>query len=350
MASRWVNTAAADRVGDVVRGNVHRLDGRDGTGLGRRDALLQLSHLGGQRRLVADGGGHPAEEGGHLAAGLREAEDVVHEQEDVHPFVTEVFRHRERGERDAQARTRRFVHLSEDEACLLQNLRLLHLLPQVIAFTGPLTDAGEDRVPAVLGGDVVDELLDDHGLADPGPAEQPGLAAAHVGTQEVDDLDAGLEKLRLRLQLGKRHPGSVDGHPFLRGRRAPAVHGVPQQVEHAPEHLLAHRHGDGGARVHDRASAGDAVRGIQRHRPDTVAAEVLLHFAHQVRLAAAELGIDDQGIADFGQMPLFELRVQDGSDHLDHRPLAACAHALPPSLPPMISIISLVICAWRTRL
>jgi hypothetical protein len=40
-------------------------------------------------------------------------------------------------------------------------------------------------------GDVVDQLHDDHGLADPGTAEQPDLAAFGVRRQEVDHLDPG---------------------------------------------------------------------------------------------------------------------------------------------------------------
>jgi hypothetical protein len=42
-------------------------------------------------------------------------------------------------------------------------------------------------------GDVVDQLLDEHGLADAGAAEQADLAALGVGREEVDDLDAGDE-------------------------------------------------------------------------------------------------------------------------------------------------------------
>ena len=43
------------RVGQVVRGNVHGLEGRDRTLLGRRDAFLQQTHFQGQRRLIAHG-------------------------------------------------------------------------------------------------------------------------------------------------------------------------------------------------------------------------------------------------------------------------------------------------------
>ena len=81
---------------------------------------------------------------------------------------------------------------------------LLHLEPEVGALTGSLPDAGEDRHAAVLLGDPVDHLLDEHGLADAGAAEQADLAALHVGLEEVDDLDAGLEHLPLGLERVER--------------------------------------------------------------------------------------------------------------------------------------------------
>src|SRR3546814_6152729 len=42
-------------------------------------------------------------------------------------------------------------------------------------------------------GDVVDQLLDEHGLADARAAEQADLAALCVRRDQVDDLDAGDE-------------------------------------------------------------------------------------------------------------------------------------------------------------
>ena len=71
------------RVGVVVGGHVDRLQRGDRAALGRGDALLELAHLGGQRRLVADGARHAAEQRRHFGAGLREAEDVVDEEQHV---------------------------------------------------------------------------------------------------------------------------------------------------------------------------------------------------------------------------------------------------------------------------
>ncbi len=58
------------------------------------------------------------------------------------------------------------------------DLGLLHFQPEVVAFAGPLADAGEHRVAAVEPRDAGDQLLEDDRLAQAGAAEQAGLAAA----------------------------------------------------------------------------------------------------------------------------------------------------------------------------
>src|SRR3712207_905497 len=80
-------------VGEVVGRDVDRLEARYGALLGRGDAFLESTHLGAERRLVADLRRHPAHEGGDLVARLHEAEDVVHEKEHVLPeLFAEVLR------------------------------------------------------------------------------------------------------------------------------------------------------------------------------------------------------------------------------------------------------------------
>ncbi len=87
------------RVSQVVGGNVDGLHRGDGALAGGGDALLQSAHLGGQRGLVADGGGHTAQQSRHLGAGLSEAEDVVDEQQHVLILhIAEILRHGQAGQ------------------------------------------------------------------------------------------------------------------------------------------------------------------------------------------------------------------------------------------------------------
>ena len=59
-------------------------------GLDGGDALVQVAHLGSERGLEPTGGGHTAKKRRNLGARLREAEDVVDEQQDVLAAIAEV--------------------------------------------------------------------------------------------------------------------------------------------------------------------------------------------------------------------------------------------------------------------
>ena len=80
---------------------------------------------------------------------------------------------------------------------------------EVVALAGALAHAGEDRVAAVLGGDVADQLLDDDRLADAGAAEHADLAALAEGRDQVDDLDAGLEDLERCVACSSKDGGGA---------------------------------------------------------------------------------------------------------------------------------------------
>ena len=206
------------RVGQVVGRHVDRLHRGDRALGGGGDALLQRAHVGGERRLVADRARDAAEKRRHLGARLREAEDVVDEEQHVLALVAEILGDRQPGQPDAGARARRLVHLAEDQRALralgravvlvrvLVHAELDHLVIEVVALARALADAGEHRIAAMRLGDVVDQLLDQHRLADAGAAEEADLAAARVRREQVDDLDAGDEDLRLGrlVDIGRR--------------------------------------------------------------------------------------------------------------------------------------------------
>ena len=198
----------------------------------------------------------------------------------------------------------RLVHLPEDHHRLVDDAGLLHLDVEVVALAGPLADAAEGREAAVLGGDVVDQLLDQHGLADAGAAEQADLAALGVGREQVDDLDAGLEDLLGRGQVLGARGGAVDRPAVLALDRLALVDRLAEQVEDATERVLADRDGDRGAGVDDRVAAAQAVGGVHRDRADAVVAEVLLDLEGEVdRVAAVALGhLDLQRRVDLGQL------------------------------------------------
>ena len=215
------------RIGQIVGRNVNRLHRGDRTLVRGGDALLQRAHVGGERRLIAHRRGNAAEQRRHFRAGLGEAEDVVDEEQHVLALVAEVLGDGEAGQADAGARARRLVHLAVHQRALgargravvllrvLVDAGLDHLVIEVVALAGALADAGEHRIAAVRPGHVVDQLHDQHGLADAGAAEQADLAALGVGRQQIDDLDAGDQDFGFGRLIGVERRILVDGAPRL---------------------------------------------------------------------------------------------------------------------------------------
>ena len=198
-------------VGEVVGGNVHRLHGGDRACIRAGDPLLERGEHRLEVGLVAQPGGHIAQHRRHLGAGLYEPEDVVDQQHHVLVLlVAEPFGHRQTGVADTEPGAGRLVHLSEHENRLAEHARLVELAVEFFCFAVAFTDAAEDADPLIGADHVVDELHDEHRLADPGTAEQPGLPAPFERGEYVDHLDPGRERIGAGRTPCQRHGPAMD--------------------------------------------------------------------------------------------------------------------------------------------
>src|SRR4029079_2610319 len=224
--------------------------------------------------------------------------------------------------------------LPEDERSLFDHARLLHLEPEVVALSRALAHAGEDREALVLLRDVADELLDEHGLADSGTAEEADLAALHVGSEQVDDLDPGLEDLSRRLQLFEARRVAVNRPALVGLDVVPLVDDVAENVEDPAEGRIADRNADRRARVLDVHAAGEPVGGVHGHRTDAVVAEVLLDLGDQVEGGSPLLlrHRNADRVVD-GRKPSVKDGVDDDSLDLDDLARVVVSHESPGRLP-----------------
>ncbi len=327
VASRWAKRGGGRRVGQVVGGHVDGLHRGDRTLVGRGDALLQVTHLGGQGGLIAHGRRDAAQQSRHFGAGLGEAEDVVDEQQHVLAFfVTEVFRDRQAGQGDAGAGAGRLVHLAVDQGATRAFRRAVvglrvgvdvgldHLVIEVVAFAGAFAHAGQNRITAVSLGDVVDQFLHRHGLADAGAAEQADLAALGVGAHQVDDLDARDQDFSSVGLLGERRGVAVDGAEDVRLDRALFVDRLADDVHDAAQGAGTDRNADRLAGVAHGLTANEAFGGVHGDGADGVLTQVLGDFEHQALAGSLVDGF--QGVQDRRQFA-GELDVDDGADDLN---------------------------------
>src|SRR6185369_4625452 len=158
----------------------------------------------------------------------------------------------------------------------VDDARFLEFGPEIVAFPGAFADAGEYGNTAVLHRQVVDELLDDDGLADACAAEQTDLAATEVGLDEIDYLDTGFEHFETRGLLFKRRRRPVNGIVFLGVDRTHVVHRLADNVEHAPQRFRAHGNLHRAAQTDGLHAAHQAFGGLERNGADASFADVLL--------------------------------------------------------------------------
>ncbi len=157
---------------------------------------------------------------------------------------------------------------------------------------------------------IVNQLLNQNGLAYAGTAEETDFTALCVGLQEVDNLDAGFQNLDDRALLLEGGRFAVDA-PVLGSlvvvERRPAVQGLPESVENPPENVLAHGNHDalaGGLHGHilRKAFAG------RKHDAAHHAAADVLRDLHLQLLAVQK---DDQCFPDGRQLAPFKFHIHD---------------------------------------
>lgn len=193
------------------------------------------------------------------------------------------------------------------------NTSLNHLVVQIVTLAGALADSGKHRVTTMGLGHVVDQLHDQHSLADSGTAEQANLASLGVGGQQVDDLDSGDEDLLLDAHVDELGRLGVDGGTLVGVDGAPLVDRLSDDVDDAAQGLGADRDTDGRASVLDGLATHQTLGTVHGDGADGVLSQVLGDLQHQ----AGSASVDLQGVQDRGQV-LVELDVDDGTDDSDH--------------------------------
>jgi peptide chain release factor 1 len=279
---------------------------------------LHTTHVDGEGGLVTDGRGNTTEKGRHLGTGLGETENVVNEEKHILTLlVTEVLGDGKTSKSDTGTGTWGLVHLTEDESDLgvaveVDDTSLLHFVVQIVTLTSTLTDTSEDGVTTVSLGDVVNELLNEDGLADTGTTEKTNLTTTGVGGEEVDDLDTSDKNLGRGGLVNELGGLSVDGGELDSLDGTTLVNGVTSDVHDATETAGTDGNLDGGTSVDDLAATDETLGTVHGHAADDVLTQVLGDLEDE--LLATVLG--GNGVENGRQLLTVELDVDDGTNDL----------------------------------
>jgi hypothetical protein len=121
---------------------------------------------------------------------------VIHQQQHVAmQLVAKIFGDGEGGHPDSPPRTRRVVHLAEDQRGSLEHVRLAQFGEEFMTLARALAHAGKHRDAGVFFDRVAYQLHDQNGLADACAADHPGFSSTRQRGEQIDNLDTGAKHL-----------------------------------------------------------------------------------------------------------------------------------------------------------
>lgn len=160
-------------------------------------------------------------------------------------------------------------------------------------------------------GDVVDEFLDQHGLANTSTSEETDFSTTGVRSEEIDDLDTGFEHLsgcRLvdewrRIGVNGKHLGAFDGTTLVDGF-ANDVHDPTQSCGTDGDH-------DGCASVDDLLTTNETFCTVHGNGADGVFTQVRRDLKNETTTVEV---LNLESIEDGREVVGIELDVYDGTN------------------------------------
>lgn len=137
---------------------------------------------------------------------------------------------------------------------------------RTVTLAGTLSNTGEDRVSSVGLGDVVDELLNEDSLSDSSSTEESNLSSTRVRSEEIDDLDTGLEDFGSGRLVDELRGVGVDGAHGDTDDGSTLVDGLSNDVHDATKAGGSDGDEDGGASVDDLLSANESLGSWEREK------------------------------------------------------------------------------------
>lgn len=160
-------------------------------------------------------------------------------------------------------------------------------------------------------GDVVNELLDEHSLADTSTSEETNLSTTSVGSEEIDDLDTSLEDLSGRGLLDERRGVVVDGEELVALDGTTLINGLTNDVDDTAERALADGDLDGGTSVDDLLATNETLGTVHSNGTDRVLTQVSGDLEDET--TAVEV-LDLESVQDGRESISLELHVNDSTD------------------------------------
>ena len=156
--------------------------------------------------------------------------------------------------------------------------------------------------------DVIDELLNQHGLADTSTAEQTDLSTTGVGGEQVDDLDTGLQDFSGGGLLNEGWRVGMDRAELDALDRTPLVNGFTNDVHDTAQSTLSDRDPNRSTSIDDLLPTDETLGTVHSNGSDRVLAKVSSDLKDETTTVEV---LDFESVEDGRQVIGLELYIYD---------------------------------------
>jgi hypothetical protein len=213
--------------------------------------------------------------------------------------------------------TRGLVHLTEHESDLgvtleVDDTSLDHFVVKIVTLASTLADTTENGETTMRLGDVVNELLNQHGLSDTGTSEQANLSTTSVGSEEIDDLDTSLEHLGGGRLLNERRGIGVDRAALGAFDGAALIDGFTDDVHDAAKGCDTDGDGNGSTSIDDLLATDETLGTVHGNGTDRVFTQMRGNLENEPTTMEV---LDFERVQNRREVLAVKLDIDDGTDN-----------------------------------
>ena len=164
---------------------------------------------------------------------------------------------------------------------------------------------------------IVNELLDKHGLAHTGTTEQTDFSAFGIRLKKINHLDSREEYFRRNCKVIEYRSRLMNASEILAVKLRQMVNSIAYYVEQTSFHLTACRNRNRMAKILHLDTSAKTVRAFHSNAPYGIFPYVLLYFKNQ-SLTVIALNAESCINGRYGLFAAFKRNVDHRADNLSH--------------------------------
>ena len=155
--------------------------------------------------------------------------------------ITKILCHCQTCLSNTHTRSRWLVHLSEHQGCFFQNSGFFHFAPEVITFSGTLSNTCENRVSAMFCSYVLNQFLDQNSFTYTGTTKQTNLTTFCIWSKKVNNFDSCFQDLYCRFLIFKGWRISVDYPVFCVIQILSTIYCISKNIKQSSKSTVSNR-------------------------------------------------------------------------------------------------------------